>query len=113
MSVTVSVAVLNYQRRDALRRALEAARQQRWPSLEIIAVDNASTDGSTEMVRDEFPDVHLVALPRNIAAAARNEGKVAPQTWTDFLTNASVAHAQFLEAHERAARIAAQNDGTE
>lgn len=74
MSATVSIAILNYQRRDALRRALAAAREQRWPSLEIIAVDNASTDGSQEMVRDEFPDVHLVALPENIAAAARNEG---------------------------------------
>jgi GT2 family glycosyltransferase len=74
LSATVTIAVLNYQRRDALRRALEAAREQRWHSLEIIAVDNASTDGSQEMVRDEFPDVHLVALPRNIAAAARNEG---------------------------------------
>jgi GT2 family glycosyltransferase len=74
LSPTVSIAVLNYQRRDALRRALAAAREQRWPSLEIIAVDNASTDGSCEMVRDEFPDVHLVALSANIAAAARNEG---------------------------------------
>jgi GT2 family glycosyltransferase len=74
LSLTVTIAVLNYQRRDALRRALEAAREQRWPSLEIIAVDNASTDGSQEMVREEFPDVHLVALPENIAAAARNEG---------------------------------------
>jgi GT2 family glycosyltransferase len=74
LSATVSIAILNYQRRDVLRRALAAARDQRWPSLEIIAVDNASTDGSPEMVRDEFPDVHLVALPQNIAAAARNEG---------------------------------------
>jgi GT2 family glycosyltransferase len=74
LSATVSIAILNYQRRDVLRRALAAAREQRWPSLEIIAVDNASTDGSQEMVRDEFPDVHLVALPENVAAAARNEG---------------------------------------
>jgi len=73
LSDTVTIAILNYQRRDALRRALAAAREQRWPSLEILAVDNASTDGSQDMVRDEFPDVHLVALPENIAAAARNE----------------------------------------
>jgi GT2 family glycosyltransferase len=76
MPATVSIAILNYQRRDALRRALEAARAQH-RACEIIAVDNASTDGSAEMVRDEFPDVHLVALPRNIAAAARNEGVAA------------------------------------
>ncbi len=74
MSTPVTIAVLNYQRREALRRALEAARAQRYAPLEILAVDNASTDGSQEMVRRDFPDVHLVALPENIAAAARNEG---------------------------------------
>ena len=74
MSVPITIAILNYQRRDALRRALEAARAQRYAPLEILAVDNASTDGSQQMVRDEFPDVHLVALPANVAAAARNEG---------------------------------------
>jgi len=74
VSTPVTIAVLNYQRRDALRRALEAARAQRYAPLEVLAVDNASTDGSQQMVRDEFPDVHLVALPANIAAAARNEG---------------------------------------
>jgi GT2 family glycosyltransferase len=71
---TVSVAVLNYQRRDALREALDGCRAQRYPVLEIIAVDNASTDGSAEMVRDEFPDVRLVRLPENLAAAGRNAG---------------------------------------
>jgi GT2 family glycosyltransferase len=74
---TASIAVLTYQRRDVLRRALEAARAQRGPIVEILAVDNASTDGSAEMVRDEFPDVRLVSLPSNIAAAARNVGVAA------------------------------------
>jgi len=76
VSASVSIAILNYQRRDALRAALEAARAQRHP-VEILAVDNASTDGSAEMVRDEFPDVRLVRLPENIAAAARNVGVAA------------------------------------
>jgi GT2 family glycosyltransferase len=76
LSARVSIAILNYQRRDALRRALEAARTQRHP-VEILAVDNASTDGSAEMVRDEFPEVRLVRLPRNVAAAARNAGVAA------------------------------------
>jgi len=76
LSASVSIAILNYQRRDALREALTSARSQDYP-VEILAVDNASTDGSAEMVRDEFPDVRLVALPENIAAAARNAGVAA------------------------------------
>ncbi|HEU5321555.1 MAG TPA: glycosyltransferase, partial [Methylomirabilota bacterium] len=76
MRPKVSVCVLNYERRDLLRRTLESARAQRYP-VEILAVDNASTDGSAEMVRDEFPDVHLVRLPRNVGAAARNAGVAA------------------------------------
>jgi GT2 family glycosyltransferase len=74
---TVSIAILNYQRRETLRSALEAARRQRFPITEVIAVDNGSADGSAEMVRREFPDVRLVALPDNIGAAARNAGVAA------------------------------------
>jgi GT2 family glycosyltransferase len=77
VALTASIAILNYQRRDALRRALEAAREQRHAVLDVIAVDNASTDGSAEMVRDEFPDVRLVRLPDNVGASARNAGVAA------------------------------------
>jgi hypothetical protein len=77
VSLTASIAILNYQRRDALRRALEAARDQRHQVLDVIAVDNASTDGSAEMVRDEFPDVRLVRMAENVGAAARNAGVAA------------------------------------
>jgi GT2 family glycosyltransferase len=74
---TVSIAILNYQRRDVLRGALESARAQRFPVVEILAVDNGSTDDSVGMVRREFPDVRVVALDDNVGAAARNAGVAA------------------------------------
>lgn len=121
MSLTASISILNYQRRDALRRALEAARAQRGV-LEIIAVDNASTDGSVEMVRDEFPDVRLVQLPRNIGAAARNAGVAAAKADVvftldnDVLFQTSDDVGRGLSVFERHPRAAVVNfmivDGT-
>ncbi len=38
----------------------------------VVVVDNASTDGSAEMVRERWPSVTLIALPRNVGFAAAN-----------------------------------------
>jgi hypothetical protein len=45
------------------------------PRLEVIVVDNGSSDGSVEMVRDEFPSVRLIANQDNRGfSAANNQG---------------------------------------
>jgi GT2 family glycosyltransferase len=77
MPPSVSIAILNYQRKDVLRQSLERALAQRCPGLEVLVVDNASTDGSAEMVQQEFPTVRLLPLPRNTGCAARNAGVAA------------------------------------
>ena len=73
----VSISILNYQRRETLRLTLERAWSQHYPDLELLVVDNASTDGSDRMVEEEFPGVRLVRLPENIGCAARNAGLAA------------------------------------
>ncbi len=73
----VSVAFLVYNRRDLLRESLE---QMLYRSdydrsrLEVIVVDNASTDGSAAMVADEFPDVQLIIRDDNAGVSAWNDG---------------------------------------
>jgi len=39
---------------------------------EVLVVDNASTDGSVEMARERFPQVRLMANPRNVGFATAN-----------------------------------------
>ena len=72
----LSVIIVNWNVRDLLRRCLHSILAS-LPAcqLEIIVVDNGSTDGSPEMVRTEFPQVHLLANPDNRGfTAANNQG---------------------------------------
>ena len=55
-SADVSVVIVNWNTRDILRRCLRSIQEQtRVARLELIVVDNASTDGSADMLRAEFP----------------------------------------------------------
>jgi len=72
---TLVVVVLSWNgaalTRDALR-SLEACRVPESWRLHTIVVDNASTDGSPEMVRSGFPAVELLALAENRRFAGGN-----------------------------------------
>lgn len=61
----LSVIIVSYNTRDLLRNCLRSLRASVGPSLEIIVVDNASSDGSAPMARDEFPEVRLLAQTLN------------------------------------------------
>lgn len=74
MQPPVTVMILNYQRRDMLHRVLTSALQQDYPHLDVLVVDNASTDGSVAFVRQAFPQVRVLPLSQNIGCAARNQG---------------------------------------
>lgn len=72
----LSVIIVNWNVRDLLRRCLESVFASPFGgSLEVLVVDNASADGSGEMVRTEFPQVHLIANAENRGfPAANNQG---------------------------------------
>ncbi|MDE2819766.1 MAG: glycosyltransferase family 2 protein [Chloroflexota bacterium] len=56
----LSVVIVSYNTRDLLRDCLQSLRASVGLRLEVIVVDNASADGSAEMVRDAFPEVVLL-----------------------------------------------------
>jgi N-acetylglucosaminyl-diphospho-decaprenol L-rhamnosyltransferase len=62
--VTADVVIPTFRARDMLERCLRALAADPSPK-RVIVVDNASTDGTGELVRREFPDVRLLSLPEN------------------------------------------------
>ena len=69
----LSVIIVNYNVRAFLENALVAlVKAMHGLEGEIIVVDNASDDGSVEMVRQKFPGVTLIVNRKNIGFAAAN-----------------------------------------
>jgi GT2 family glycosyltransferase len=72
----ISIIIVSWNTRDLLRDCLRSIVEQMGElSFEIFVIDNASTDGSVDMVRAEFPCVRLIANDQNRGfAAANNQG---------------------------------------
>jgi len=66
---SVAAVVVTYNRKKLLHECLQALLAQTRPLDEIIVIDNASTDGTDQMVSKEFPQVTYVRLPENIGGA--------------------------------------------
>ncbi len=54
-----TVVIVTKDRRDDLRDALASATQQRHPRLEVLVVDDGSSDGTAAMVHEEFPGARV------------------------------------------------------
>ena len=65
----VVAVVVTWQRLELLRQALPAVLAQTEPPDAVVVVDNASTDGTAEVVAAEHPDVDLLVLRRNTGGA--------------------------------------------
>jgi GT2 family glycosyltransferase len=75
--MSVDVIVVSYNTRDLLRACLASVERTASgvPDLRAYVVDNASHDGSPEMVRAEFPAITLISLDQNIGfGPANNRG---------------------------------------
>jgi GT2 family glycosyltransferase len=73
---SVTIVYVVYNRSDELRTSLQKMlfESDYEGPVDAIVVDNASSDGSADMVREEFPQVQLIARTENIGAPAWNEG---------------------------------------
>ena len=71
--IDVSIIIVTRDRRDLLGKCLNDLLEitSRF-SLEVIVVDNASTDGTSEMVGSEFPEVTLINNIENLGFSRAN-----------------------------------------
>ena len=71
----VSIIIPNWNGMHLLPTCLDALRRQTYKDFEVLVVDNASEDGSVELLQREYPDVKVIRLERNrFFSGAVNEG---------------------------------------
>jgi len=71
----VAVVIVSFEAREALLASLESLRLHASVPIETVVVDNASTDGSADAVRDAHPGFTVIANAENVGfARACNQG---------------------------------------
>ncbi len=95
----ISVVIPNWNGAKHLRVCLAALRQQTLLPCEVFLVDNASVDESRALVTKDFPEVSIIALPRNLRfAGACNAGiRAATGEAIALLNNDTEADPRWLE----------------
>ena len=82
----VSVIIPTLNRINTLQRAIDSVIAQSFKSIEIIVVDNGSSDGSVNMLKKNYPTVKLIHEHKSGVSASRNKGIMyAKNTWIAFL----------------------------
>lgn len=72
--IDITVSIVNWNTRDELLRCLETVTAQEGVSMEIIVVDNASSDSSAEAVAEKFPQIRFIANSKNVGfSKAQNQ----------------------------------------
>ena len=113
--VDLSICIVNWNTEAQLKECLRSIYgETRGISYEVFVVDNASRDGSVEMVKNHFPDVCLIANRENRGfAAANNQAiRLAKGRYVIYLNpdtvingNALTTMVRFMDDHPEAAAI--------
>ncbi len=70
--IDISVIIVSWNVREQLARCLASLVQQQGIRSEVFVIDNASADGSAQMVGEKFPEAHLTANTQNLGFARAN-----------------------------------------
>lgn len=95
----VSIVIPNYNGIKFIVDCLESLEVQTYKDFEIIVIDNASTDGSVELIKREFVHVRLIELDKNYGfSKAVNEGiKISDSKYVILLNNDTKVQDRFVD----------------
>jgi GT2 family glycosyltransferase len=106
---SVTIAVLNYNGLEHLQDCFASLTKVDYPAerLELMLVDNASTDGSVEYMQTHYPGVRVVRSGENVGFAAGNNlgAQAATGQYVVFLNNDMWVDPQFVQELVKAIRV--------
>src|SRR4030066_99285 len=86
-----TISIINLNGKDYLGECLASIKEIEYPmdKLEIIVVDNGSTDGSAEFIKENYPDIKIIKNSKNMGFAYANNkaAKNADGQYVAFLNN--------------------------
>lgn len=101
-SLAIGAVVLNWNGWEDTAACVQSLRKATYPSLEVLIVDNGSTDGSADRLRERFPGHPIIATGENLGYAGGNN--VGIRYWLDrrmnyilILNNDTLVDPSFLE----------------
>lgn len=105
----VTVQILNWNRADETLRAIDSVLSQSYPNIEIVIIDNGSTDGSVEKIKQYHPLLKLIELDENYGCpGGRNRGiEFCSGDYIFFCDNDGVLH---KDAVLNAMKVIREND---
>ena len=68
----ISVILTTFNRKELLCRAIDSVQAQTRPADEIIVVDDGSTDGTAEAIKEKYPGIQMLVQKNSGVSAARN-----------------------------------------
>lgn len=95
----LSLIIPAYNNIDSIHRCLDSVFSQNAPGIEVIVVDNASSDSTPEVIKREYPDVVLIRNWKNMGSSfARNQGiRIARGRYLMFMDSDACLNGDFFK----------------
>lgn len=102
---SVVAVVVSYNSKAIISPCLQSLSDQDYPDLEIVVVDNASADGTAQLIREEFPEVRVIEAGANLGFAAGNNlgFRSSEAKYFVLLNQDAIAHRNWVTELVRAA----------